>query len=59
MLFLNLGLAFWIGQMLGEIYFGFFVVAGFYAIAAIIVYAFMRKWIKRTVGNAFIKQALN
>ena len=32
MVFLNLGLAIWIGQSLGEIYFGFFVVAGFYGI---------------------------
>ncbi len=57
--FLSLGLAIWIGQILGEIYFGFLAVAGFYGIAAILVYSFMRKWIKRTVGNSFIKQVLN
>jgi Fe2+ transport system protein B len=58
-LFLSLGLAFWMGKVLGETYFGFFVLAGFYGIAAILVYAFMRKWIKKTVGNSFIKQVLN
>lgn len=58
MLFLNLGLAIWIGQLLGEIYFGFFVIAGFYGLTAILVYSFMRKWIKRTVGNTLIKQML-
>lgn len=57
--FLSLGLAIWIGQILGEIYFGFLAVAGFYGIAAILVYFFMRKWIKMTVGNSFIKQVLN
>lgn len=58
MLFLNLGLAIWIGQSLGEIYFGFFVVAGFYGIISILVCSFWRKWIKRKVGDSFIKQVL-
>jgi hypothetical protein len=43
---------------LGEAYYGFFAVAGFYGMAAILVYLFMRKWIKRAVGNTFIKQVL-
>ena len=58
MLFLSLGLAFWLGQLLGGIYFGFFVVGGFYGITAILIYSFMRKWIKRRVGDSFIKQVL-
>jgi len=58
MLFLNLGLALWIGKILGEIYFGFFAVAGFYGIAAILIYFFMLKWIRKCVGNNFIKQVL-
>lgn len=58
MLFLNLGLAIWIGQSLGEIYFGFFVVAGFYGIISILVFSFWRKWIMRKVGDSFIKQVL-
>lgn len=58
MLFMNMGLAFWIGQILGEIYVGFFVVAGFYGIISILVYSFMRKWIMRKVGDSFIKQVL-
>jgi len=58
MLFMNMGLAFWIGQILGEIYVGFFIVAGFYGIISILVYSFMRKWIMRKVGDSFIKQVL-
>lgn len=58
MLFLNLGLALWIGQILGEIYFGFFAVAGFYGITAFLIYLFLHKWIKKQVGNAIIKQVL-
>ncbi|HBL76230.1 MAG TPA: hypothetical protein DD458_13480 [Prolixibacteraceae bacterium] len=58
MLFLNVGLAFWLGQILGEIYFGFFIVAGFYAIAVVVIHFFMRKWLKKQIGNTFIKQLL-
>jgi len=58
MLFLSLGLALWIGKVLGEIYYGFFAVAGFYCIAAIFTYFFMLKWIKKQFGNAIIKQVL-
>jgi len=58
MLFLNLGLAFWIGKILGEVYYGFFAVAGFYCIAAIFIYVFMLKWIRKCVGNTVIKQVL-
>lgn len=58
-LFLNFGLAIWIGQILGEFYFGFFALAGFYGTTAILTYFFMRKWIKRTIGNTFIKHVLN
>jgi hypothetical protein len=58
MLFLNLGLAFWLGEILGKIYFGFFVVAAFYGISGILIYFFMHDWIKKVVSNNFIKQVL-
>jgi len=29
MLFINLGIAFWLGDILGKTYFGFLVIAGF------------------------------
>lgn len=58
MLFISLGLALWAGKILGEIYYGFFVVAGFYCVLAILIYFFLHKWIKNQIGNAFIKQVL-
>lgn len=58
MLFLNLGLAFWLGEILGKIFYGFFVVAGFYVITGIVIHFFMHKWLKKVVGNYFIKQVL-
>ena len=57
-LFLSLGLAIWTGKILGDIYLGFFAVAGFYCIVAILIYFFMLKWIKKCVGNTLIKLML-
>jgi hypothetical protein len=58
MLFLNLGLALWLGEVLGKTFYGFFVVAAFYIITGIIVHFFMHKWLKRLVGNYFIRPVL-
>jgi hypothetical protein len=58
MLFLNLGIAFWLGVMLGKTFYGFFIVAAFYALIAIILHFFIYKWIKKLVGNYIIKKAL-
>jgi hypothetical protein len=59
MIFLNLGIAFWLGRILGEIYFGFFVVAAFYVITGIIFHFFFHKRIKRYINNAIIRKILN
>lgn len=59
MLFLNLGLAFWLGGLLGTIYFGFLAVAAFYGIIALILHLFMRKWLKKHVGNYIVRHVLN
>ncbi len=58
LLFLNLGLAFWLGEVLGKIYYGFFIVAVFYVLAGIFIHFFLHKWIKRLVGDYFIKRVL-
>jgi hypothetical protein len=58
LLFFNLGMAFWLGKITGEFFYGFFIVAGFYALIAFILYFFMRKWLKRVFYDYFIKQLL-
>jgi hypothetical protein len=58
MFFLNFGLALWLGELLGKVFFGFFVVAAFYGILGIILRLFMHKWLKKVAGNFFIKQVL-
>jgi len=56
--FFNLGLAFWLGEIFGRIFLGFFVVAAFYGIAALILHFFMHRWLKSKVNDFFIKQVL-
>lgn len=57
-LVLSIGVALWLGELLGRIYYGFFVVAGFYLLAGIIFHLYLHQWIKRPVSNLIIKQAL-
>jgi hypothetical protein len=58
LLFLNLGLAFWFGEILGKTWMGFFVIAAFYGIIAIVLHFFMHKWLKKVICNYIIKQML-
>jgi len=59
MFFLSVGLALWLGEILGKTYYGFLIVAVFYGITGILFYIIMHKWIKKLVCNNFIKQVLN
>jgi hypothetical protein len=58
-LILNIGVSLLIGEALGKIYYGFFIVSGFYALGATVLYAFRNKWIKAPIRNEIITQALN
>ncbi len=56
--FLNFGLALWLGEILGKMFYGFFVVAAFYGLLGIVLHLFFHKWLKKIAGNFFIKQVL-
>lgn len=58
LLFVNLGVAWWLGEIMGRIYYGFFAVAAFYAIVAFVLHFFMHKWLKRIFYDYFIRQML-
>lgn len=58
MLVLNLGIALWLGKLLGEYYFGFFIVSAFYLIVGVLLYFFLHKWIKKPIADLIISQAL-
>lgn len=53
---LNIGLALWLGELLGKSYYGFLVLAGFYSLLAILMYFFREKMIESPVANAIIKK---
>ncbi len=56
LLFINLALAFWLGDVLGRVYLGFLLVAGFYLLSGLIFHFFMRGWVRKTASNYFIRQ---
>ena len=56
--FINMGLAFWLGEVLGNICYGFFLVAALYGIIGIAIHFFMHKWIKQRLYDYIIKQVL-
>ena len=58
LLFLNLGIAFWLGDIIGDTAYGFLVVAGFYLFSAAVIRLFFYKWIKRLVGDYLVKRLL-
>lgn len=55
----NIGIALWLGDLLGKNYYGFFVVAAFYLVAAAVLHYFLPRWIRRTIGDLIIKEALD
>ena len=55
---LNIAISFWLGELTGKIHYGFFIVAGFYMLIALIVY-FMHPGIKKRISNAIITRLLN
>ena len=55
---LNTGLAFWIGDMLGKTYYGFFIVAAFYVLVALVLH-FVPGIVKSPVNDSIILKMLN
>lgn len=55
----NFGLALWLGELLGKTHYGFFCLAVFYGLVALIIHFFLGKWIKKKVGDSVVKQMLN
>jgi hypothetical protein len=56
--FINLGAAFWLGELMGKTYYGFFAVAGFYTVVVLVLRIFMYKWIKRIMYDYVIRKLL-
>ena len=54
----SIGIALFLGEMLGKSYYGFYIVAAVYLLTAIILHFFLRRWIKKPISDLIIKQAL-
>jgi hypothetical protein len=48
---LSIGVALMIGDRMGKTYYGFFVVAAFYLIAAVIAHYVLDNWVKKMINN--------
>lgn len=59
LLFLNLGLALWLGEVMGKMFYGFFAIAAFYILTGIIIHFLLHKPVKRLIGNYLINHLLN
>ena len=58
MLFFNIGIALFVGQLLGRYYYGFLIVSGAYLIAGVLLHFFLYKWIKKPLSDFIITQVL-
>ncbi len=58
LLMINIGVAFWLGQVLGRDHYGFMIVAGFYALLTLFVFVFRKAIIQTPISNTIITQIL-
>ncbi len=56
LLLISAGLAFWVGKLLGEVFYGFFIVGGVYLLAAVILYAFKDSILRTPLYNSIINK---
>lgn len=58
-LILNIGIALWLGELMGRSYYGFFVLAAFYLLAGFIFKVMRRSLIERPISNSIIRKIYN
>lgn len=56
LLLMSVGAAFWLGKLLGEVYYGFFIVGGVYLLATLILYVFREDIIRTPLYNSIINK---
>jgi len=57
-LFASIGMAIWLGDLLGRSCYGYFAVAAFYLVAGTLERLFLHKWFQKVTADYFIKQVL-
>jgi hypothetical protein len=56
---LSVGIALFLGELLGKNYYGFFALAGFYLITGLILFGLRKKIFKESIANSLIKKMFN
>ena len=56
---LSVAVALFLGECLGKAYYGFLIVAGFYLITGLVLYALRDKWLKKPIANSMIKNLMD
>jgi hypothetical protein len=54
----TIGLALWLGDVLGKPWYGFILVASLYGLISLVIHFSAHKWLKKTVSNSIIQQLL-
>src|SRR6218665_2385017 len=55
-LLITIGLCLYMGEILGKTYYGFFAVAGMYALVAVILLIFRKRWLDYTLNYYMVRQ---
>ena len=55
---INIGAALWIGEILNQPYYGFFIVAVFYLVLGSLLYLLRNPWLKTPINNSVIKSIM-
>src|SRR6476620_10605725 len=53
---LSVGIALWLGELMGKSYYGFFALGGLYLIIGLIFYSSKEKWCKTPVADIIVKK---
>ena len=56
---LNTGIAIWLGELLGKMYYGFFCVAGFYLLLLIVLASGRRSLLKKPLSDKLVRKMLS
>lgn len=59
LLMANIGLALYLGYLLGENYYGFLIMAGFYLLLGVVFFLGKEKWFRRPLRDLIIKKTLD
>ena len=58
-LLFNIGIAMWLGELLGKPWYGFLAVSGFYLLLAVVLHFVLAKWLRKPISRFIIRQTLN